>query len=173
MNIYPIIFGPHGGLVAGNGFIAHVSIRGRCLLEETDEEFVSILGVNPGAVAGDGANSGEAYRDFLERVRLIVFDLADEAPGFEQFEESVIQFVEQTNGPNEDLWRAAVSRVRAGEIDLEGVRREDADSAVSIEIELVTMDADEDCTPKQPIRSSLNEPGVTQDEFKIAAGAGR
>ncbi|MFW6195558.1 MAG: hypothetical protein ACOC5M_03440 [Chloroflexota bacterium] len=167
MTLYPIIFGPHGGLVAGNGFIAHVLIRGRCLLEETDEEFVSILGVNPGAVAGDGANSGEAYYDFLERVRLVVFDLADEAGNFEAFRASVRQFVYQTNKPNEQLWKAAVTRVRAGEIDLNGVRREDADSDFWVRVELVTRDADEDTTPKQPLRSSLN---VAPDDFKIAAG---
>ena len=170
MKLYPLVFGPHGGLVAGNGFIAHVLIRGRCLLEETGDDFVSILGVNPGAVAGDGGNSGEAYHDFLERVRLIVFDLADEADGFEAFEKSVRQFVHQTNPPNETLWKAAVERVRAGEVDLEGVRREDADSAFGVQVELVRDDAAGEGKPKQPLRSSLNEPAVTQDDFKIAAG---
>ena len=62
MKTYPIIFGPHGGLVAGNGFVASVAIRGRCLFEETGEDFVSVLGVNPGAVASDGETIGEAYR---------------------------------------------------------------------------------------------------------------
>jgi hypothetical protein len=170
MNLYPIIYGPIGGLVAGNGFIAHVLIRGRCLLEETSEDFVSILGVNPGAVAGDGTNSGEAYHDFLERVRLIVFDLADEADSFETFHERVSQFVDQTNRPNEKLWKAAVSRVRAGEIDLEGVRREDADSAFWSRVEVVTKDSGQDSAPRQPLRSSLNESAVTLDEFKIASG---
>lgn len=170
MKVYPLIFGPHGGLVAGNGFIAHVLIRGRCLLEETDQDFVSILGVNPGAVAGDGANSGEAYHDFLERVRLIIIDLADEADTFEAFRERVNQFVQQTNKPNEELWKDAVSRVRAGEVDLDGVRREDADSAFWVQVELVTQDSGEHTTSKRALRSSLNEPAVTPDDFKIAAG---
>lgn len=170
MKHYPLIFGPHGGLVAGNGFIAHVLIRGRCLLEETDDEFVSIFGVNPGAVASDGANSGEAYHGFLERIRLIVFDFADEAEGFESFRGSVEQFVRETNRPNERLWEAAVARVRAGELDLDGVRREDADGAFWVQVDLVTEDTDDGAQPKQPLRASLNESGVTQDDFKMASG---
>lgn len=166
MKLYPIIFGPVGGPIVGNGFIAHVQIRGRCLLEETDKDFVSILGVNPGAVAGDGSDSGEAYRDFIERVRLIIFDLADEASDYQTFKQSVDQFVRQTNRPNEKLWKAAVERVRNDEIDLEGVRREDADSDYWARIELLTGEAGRG-PGTHPLRSSLNEPA---GDFKIASG---
>lgn len=163
---YPILFGPHVRLVAGNGFIAHVLIRGRCLLEKTDESFCSALGVNPGAVAGDGATLSEAYHDLLERVRLVIFDIAEEAQSFDDFADQVRRFVLETNRPNEKDWRAAVAKVRAGELDLDGVRREDADRGSDVEIRLV---APEQRADPQPISPRLNEPTVIHDGFEIAA----
>lgn len=167
MKNYPILFGPHGGLVAGNGFIARVAIRGRCLFEETDEGYCSVLGVNPGAVAGDGNTMGEAHHAFLERVRLIVFEIAEESGDFDDFKAQVRQFVETTNRPNESLWDRAVERVRAGEVDLEGVRREDADSGFWVKVELVA--AEDEAGPRPRIQPAMNEPS-THEDFQIAAG---
>jgi len=169
MKHYPLIFGPHGGLVAGNGFIAHVVIRGRCLLEETDPEFVSVLGVNPGAVAGDGANMGEAYHDYLENVKLNVLGIAAEAEDFDDFKAQVQHFVRETNEPNGTLWQAAVAAVRAGEIDLEGVRREDADSAFWVEVEPIALDDDHEKAVHHPLGPALNEPSATREDFKLVA----
>lgn len=113
-----------GGLVAGNGFIAHVSIKGRCLVEETGPDYVSFFGVNPGAVASDGADIDQAYRAFMERVRLVVFEIAEESGGFEEFERRVHQFVEHdTNKPNERDWNEAVEQVRSGQLDLPGFEK--------------------------------------------------
>lgn len=122
MNVYPLFFN-HGGLVAGRGFLAHVRIQGRCLLEETDEEFVSFFGVNPGGVAGQGSTQDEARRDFLEHLRLVVFDFASEALSFEHFKELVEAFVAETNRPSEAQWLEAVAAVRAGEVDRSGYSR--------------------------------------------------
>lgn len=167
MNIYPIIFGPQGGLVAGKGFIARVSIKGRCLFEETDEDFCSVLGVNPGAVASDGPSLSEAHHAFLERIRLIVFEIAEESESFEDFESQVNSFVVETNRPNEALWRDAVKRVRSGEVDLEGVRREDADGEYWAKVELVA--SEDELAPRGRIAPEMNE-SSTSDDFKIAAG---
>ena len=167
MKKYPIIFGPHGGLVAGRGFIARVSIRGRCLFEETAEDFCSVLGVNPGAVAGDGATMSEAHHSFLERIRLIVFEIVEEAADFEDFEAQVRQFVERTNRPNEELWNRAVEKVRSGEVDIEGVRREDADSGFWVKVELVA--AENHKGPHLRIEPGMNE-SSTNEDLKIAVG---
>lgn len=167
MKLYPLIFGPHGGLVAGQGFVAHVVIRGRCLLEETAEDLYSVLGVNPGAVAGDGENMGEAHHDFLERVRLVVIEIADEATDFGDFKAQVEEFVYRTNKPNEKLWNAAVEQVRKGKVDLEGVRREDADSDFWARVDLVA--AEDPAEAHERLQPGLNEPSM-REGFKIAAG---
>jgi hypothetical protein len=161
MKTYPIIFGPIGGLVAGNGFIARVAIRGRCLFEETGEDFVSALGVNPGAVASDGTTMGEAHSALLERIRAIVFEIAEETENFEQFSIEVRRFVEETNEPNLRAWEKAVEQVRAGEVDLEGVRREDAEERCCVRVELI-VESDPQLEP------SMNEASCL-DEFSIAA----
>jgi hypothetical protein len=98
--------------VAGNGFLARVSIRGKCLIEETGEGFVSILGVNPGAVAGDGANVGEAHHDFLANLRALVFGIAETSPSFAAFEEEVRAAVWATNEPHAELWAEASASFR-------------------------------------------------------------
>lgn len=169
MKHYPLIFGPHGGLVAGQGFIASVQIRGRCLLEETDTNFYSVFGVNPGAVAGDGETMSEAHHSFLEGVRLNVFEIAADTRDFDDFKARVERFVQQTNRTSEELWKAAVTRVRAGEVDIEGVRREDADSACWVRVDLVARDEKDEDFPRQPLEASLNEPAATHEDFKIAA----
>lgn len=154
--------------MAGNGFIAHVMIRGRCLLEQTNEEFWSALGVNPGGLAGDGTSMSEAYHDLLERMRLVVFDIAEEAESFEDFADQVRHFVLETNRLNEGDWQDAVAKVRSGELDLEGIRREDADRDSRVEIILVAPEQSE-AADRQPISPRLNEPPPGHDDFEIAA----
>ena len=104
-------------MVAGRGFIAQVAIEGRCILEQTGDGFVSFLGVNPGAVAGQGETRGEAYHDLLENIRLVLVDFANEAPGFQQFKDLVERYVLETNRPFEAAWRDAVEDIQAGRID--------------------------------------------------------
>lgn len=157
MKRYPIFFGPFGWLVAGNGFIARVSIRGKCLIEETGDDFVSMLGVNPGAVAGDGANVGEAYHDFLASLRALVFAIAETSPDFAAFEEEIRAAVWETNQPHAELWTDAVAKIRSGEVDMEGVRRENAESDPVVEIDQVNP---------PDIRPELNEP---EPQFEVAA----
>lgn len=119
MKVFPLFFS-HGGMAAGRGFLAHVEIHGRLLLEETDKDFFSFFGVNPGGVAGQGSTQVEARRDFLEEIRLVVFDLAAEASSFPEFRELVEEFVRDTNKPTEALWLEAVQGVRSGAIDKSG-----------------------------------------------------
>lgn len=169
MTRYPMFF-RHGGLVAGRGFIARVSVWGRCLFEKTDEDLCSFLGVNPGSVAGDGATLQEAHRDFLERVKLVVFDIADEATDYENFRQAVGRFVQDTSEENEADWQAAVARVRSGELDLPGYRRLDAHATeVRVHVELVAEQRDDDAVVEAQLRPGLNE-AATDEPLEMAVG---
>jgi hypothetical protein len=148
-------------LVAGRGFIARVSIEGRCILERTGEGFVSFLGVNPGAAAGQGETQSDAYHDFLETVRLVVVDLAEEAPDFEPFKSLVESFVLETNRPFETAWRTAVADVHAGKVDrsdFPGVV--DAERPVSVNVELIAEERAGRTAPARQLAPDLNQ----QDE---------
>lgn len=144
-------------LVAGRGFIAQVAIEGRCILELTDEGFVSFLGVNPGAVAGQGDSRGEAYHDLLENVRLVLIDLANEAPGFERFKDLVERFVLETNRPFEAAWRAAVEDVHAGKVDHSDYPRAvDAARPPSVTVELLAEQRAGRAAPTRELAPDLN-----------------
>lgn len=170
MTRYPMFF-KHGGLVAGRGFIAHVGIHGRCLLEHTAEDFWSFLGVNPGGIAGDGPTCAEAHRDFLDRVKLVVFDIAEEATDFENFRQSVARFFGETNQSVEADWQAAVARVRSGELDLAGCRRVNAtETPIGVEVELVAAQAANDLVDSRTqLRPGLNEAAV-DEPIRMAVG---
>jgi hypothetical protein len=108
-------------------------------------------------VAGDGANVGEAYHDFLANLRALVFAIAETSPDFAVFEEEVRAAVWATNQPHAELWIEAVAKVRSGEVDIEGVGRQNAESDPVVEI-------DEVAPPD--IRPELNEPEL---QFYMAA----
>lgn len=144
-------------MVAGRGFIARVAIEGRCILEQTGDDFVSFFGVNPGAVAGQGQTRGEAYHDLLENVRLVLVDFASEASGFEQFKEAVERFVLETNYPFEAAWRAAVEDVQAGRVDRSDFPRAlDAARPASVVVELVAEQRAGRATPTRDLAPDLN-----------------
>jgi hypothetical protein len=132
---YPLFF-THGGLVAGRGFIAHVELHGRCVLDDADGE-VWFFGVNPGGLAEGASTQGEAQAAFLNGIRDIVSSLAAEAPDFERFSESVHRFVFDVNRPYERIWLEAVAAVRSGSVPAEGYRKVEAGREPTVSVELV------------------------------------
>jgi len=138
MNRYPLFF-KHGGLVAGRGFVANVRFHGRCLLEAHEgEDFYCLFGVNPGALASQGASREEARLDFMETLKLVVFDMAEEAPDFEAFRAEVLRFFETTSDIVERQWHEAVAAVRNGSLDRASFAREEsAETAAQVTIDQV------------------------------------
>jgi hypothetical protein len=153
---YPLFFS-HGGLVAGRGFIAQVHIAGRVLLEHTEDDFFTALGVNPGSAAGQGATQSEAMHAMLEDIQLVVFELASEAAGFEHFAASVRAYVLDTNERDQADWGEAVRQVRTGEINTdEYPTRKPGETAASVEVNLVQP------VREQPLTPELNEVAARQ-----------
>ena len=152
MKTYPMFFNA-GGLVAGTGFIARVSIKGRCLVEETGENYISFFGLNPAAVASDGSDLDQAYRAFVDRIRLIVFDIADESKDFDDFARRVREFVEEdADRRSEEEWTEAVHEVREGRLNLEGFEKRNADEEeIGVEVERVQR-------PEESLPSLNNSP---------------
>ena len=123
----PLLF-TYEDRVVGLGFSALVSSHGRVLGEEADDE-VWIYGVEPGAIAANGADPKEALEAFRQRFTNVLRDFASEAGSFSEFEAAVQGFFRSVNIPNEADWLRAVEAVRAGKFnDLQNVRREPAES---------------------------------------------
>ena len=81
MTRYPLLLG-FRDLIAGNGFVASVALNGRALLVDEDDGFW-MYGVNPGGLAAGGSTAAEALAEFRKDYRLVLFDIATEAEGFE------------------------------------------------------------------------------------------
>lgn len=160
---YPLFFN-HGGLVAGRGFIAHVEMHGRCVLEEEGGE-VWFYGVNPGGLAEGASTQGEAQAAFLNGIRDIVSELAAEAPDFDSFSAAVHRFVFDVNRPYEARWTEAVSEVRSGSTSSDGYRSVHADSAPSVRVNLVHS------TTSTAIATTAPDPALNaDDELLVACG---
>lgn len=105
MTRYPILFG-FRDLIAGNGFVAGVTVNGRALLVDEGDGYW-MYGVNPGGVAAGGATATEAQSEFRVAYRSVLFDIAAEAMDFATFRTEVERFFNETNEPTKAEWDEA------------------------------------------------------------------
>ncbi len=114
MTRYPLLFG-FRDLIAGKGFVAGVTLRGRALLADEGDGFW-MYGVNPGGLAAGGKTPGEAQAEFRQGYRSVLFDIAAQAGDFADFRQQAIAFFQETNRPTEREWEEAVAEVRKGNV---------------------------------------------------------
>lgn len=122
---YPLVF-TFKDIIVGNGFFAGVVAEGRALLTHEDDGGFWMSGVYPGAVAGGGEERGEAFRDFKDRYKSVLLDIAAEAPDFNSFVEQAASFFNSLSKPTAEEWEAARSEVRAGRITAADLPQVDA-----------------------------------------------
>jgi hypothetical protein len=151
---YPLLFG-YKDLVAGDGFLAGVSINGRALLvDEADEAgkmAAWVYGVNPGGLSAGGHDHGAATAAFRTAYRSVLFDIAAELHNFDEFRAEVERFFRETNVPREAEWEAAVAEVRAGRVSLDWLEKKSADSEFKVDVVKIAE-------PK-PTANTLDEDG--------------
>jgi hypothetical protein len=148
-------------LVAGRGFLAGVAVNGRALLVHDDDGGYWMHGVNPGGMAAGGADIGEAQGAFRETYRTILFDIAADAAGFEEFKTEVESFFNQTSAGFLPEWEEAVKEVRAGKIEADWLPRVDSDRA-KLAVHVVPVSVEQ-------LQPSMNEP---DEEPALAAAVG-
>lgn len=100
-------------VVFGRGFLADVRFLGRATCTQ---EFGStwLYGVHPGALAEDGESLRSACTNFRNALAGVLFELAEEAEGFEAFRGAVRSFFDATDDTSVREWVAAREAVRAG-----------------------------------------------------------
>ncbi len=153
---YPLFFS-HGGLVAGRGFIAQVQISGRAIVEQTGDAFFTALGVNPGAAAGHGATQSEAMHAMLEDIKLVIFELASQAAGFDEFAATVREYALATHPNDQADWDEAVRLVRAGQVATDAFpTRKPAETKAAAEVHLVATQPERSPESLEP-SPELNE----------------
>jgi hypothetical protein len=132
MTQYPLLF-TFLDKVEGKAFLAEVAVYGRLLAEEADGVWW-MYGINPGAVAASGKTRAEAYTEFRSSVMKVLFDIAADEPDFYAFRKRAREFFDEEDPESVEEWVAARDRVKKGEITLEGLKRETAESPRRIEI---------------------------------------
>jgi hypothetical protein len=116
---FPLLF-TFPELITGKGFVARVEVHGRALMVNEGDGDIWIFGVQPGGIAGGGKDYSEACREFKKSYLTVLFDVAAEAPSYDEFVAQVNAFFADVNGPNRDAWDAALAAVRSGSVALPG-----------------------------------------------------
>lgn len=100
-------------VVFGRGFAADVRFLGRATCAR---EFGStwMYGVNPGVLAEEGDSMPSAYANFRNALVGVLFDLAEEADGFETFRAAARSFFDATDDVSVREWLSAREAIRAG-----------------------------------------------------------
>jgi hypothetical protein len=129
---YPILFGRHE-LIEGNGFIARVALHGRLLLTEEAGEYW-VEGVNPGGIAARGDSPSEALASFSAEYRVVLFDIAADAPSFGELKTEVERFFNETSPAAVQEWMAAVEEVRAGKVEAGWLNKRPAESPLGVDV---------------------------------------
>ena len=107
--------------VEGNGFIANVVSRGRVLIVQEEENVVWMYGVQPGGMDDGGESWTDAYVNFRNTYRGILYDILESSKDVSDFRKKVNEFIWNTCGPVEIDWEDAVKDVKKGKIN-EGTR---------------------------------------------------
>lgn len=99
--------------IAGNGFLARITLSGRTLMRQEDGRWW-MYGVQPAGIAASGSNVDEAFLRFRNRYKEILFDIAQESADFETFKSEVERFFYEPDADNHDerLWRKALAAIR-------------------------------------------------------------
>lgn len=118
--------------VMGNGFLTSISMRGRLLMEEVNNEFW-IYGVNPGGFCVSAKTKDAALNSFTARLHEVMNDAAEAAESFPAFKNEILESFE-TNEEYEELWKTALQCVREGKTNLE-MNRENGDVKESIKVD--------------------------------------
>jgi hypothetical protein len=120
-------------LVTGKGFRARVAVSGRALLIDEGRE-MWVESVNPGGLAAQGRNLGEALAKLGSAFRSLLHGLACEAESFGHFRSQVEGLFAATSPVTVRDWEAAVQQVKSGQLGADWLSRRPAESPLSLEV---------------------------------------
>jgi hypothetical protein len=119
MTNYPVMF-TFRDAVSGNGFLSGVTLGGRALIvHEKNDDLWWIYGVRPAAIAESGKTPLEAFANFRNTYKNVLFDFAEDAKTFDAFKRDVEQFYSESDHDEEARWVAAFQAIRTGDAAIE------------------------------------------------------
>jgi hypothetical protein len=131
--------------VAGNGFMARITLFGRTLMRQEDGKWW-MYGVQPSAIAASGDSIAEAFLNFKTSYQSILFDFAQDSADFSAFKKEVERFFNEADADNADehMWHESLKTIRTQNChvpdDFSGLPRKSAE-AVTCNITVERVDA--------------------------------
>jgi predicted RNase H-like HicB family nuclease len=98
--------------VAGNGFLAGITLTGRTLMRQEDDNKWWMYGVCPGGIAESGNTVDEAFSRFRSRYKETLFDIAQESKDYPQFVAEVKRFFAEVDEEDRIAWDNALKAIR-------------------------------------------------------------
>lgn len=147
MSCYPVVFSLNT-FVAGNGFFARVVSKGQVLVTLEDEGYW-VDGVNPAGVSDGSATIKDALEAFRDEYNLVLFDIANEADGFESFREAVHRFFFSKDEEILAKWLAARAAVRESGLSIDGLPKAHGEISPEIQVLLLEPKPSENKLPEE------------------------
>ena len=158
IHLHPLVFTLQNA-IEGCGFLAGITITGKAVMEQDENGEWWMYGVCPGAIASGGSTPKEAFQNFRNRYKEVLFDIAEECGGFLAFKKETEAFF-RSEDPEENVrWERALTVVRRSdsappEPFTEMPRKRAEEVAVDIRVECLNKKGKQ-FTPTNNIQDSV------------------
>jgi hypothetical protein len=142
----PLLFSYRDALFGNNFVVEVVAENGRALCVQEADGRWWMYGLNPGGMAAFGDDPDAAHREFRKTFSQVLKDLSAEAQSFEEYQQLVTTFFEDTNEGYAEEWAAAVRAVRNNEVGAD-LQKVPADSPRRITVDYKRIFKAEDNQP--------------------------
>lgn len=159
IQLHPLVFTLQNA-IEGCGFLAGITVTGKAVMEQDENGEWWMYGVCPGAIAAGGNTPKEAFQNFRNRYKEVLFDIAEECGGFLVFKNETEAFF-RSEDPEEDArWERALKVVRGNDSAppqpfTEMPRKRAEDVAVEIRVERLESKKGKQFTPTNNIQDSV------------------
>lgn len=148
--------------VEGSGFLAGILASGKAVMEQDENKEWWMYGVYPGAIAAGGETPNEAFLNFRNRYKEVLFDIAEEHRGFLAFKNATEKFFKQADPEELARWNEALETVRKQNCDLpkpftKMPRTRAEDAPVQIYVERLENKKPQHFKPANNIQDSVSQ----------------
>lgn len=161
---YPLVY-TFDDVFQGNGFVAHITAKGLCLMQEVPETGeVWIDGVTPAGFSAGGSDQKEATRSFKKEYQDVLQEIAEESKTSEKFEGLSRSILNQICHETKVLWDEAHDQVKRGETTSDWLREEHGDHAGEVKIRIYNLSQQNPVSnPSFTLDSQIHNPNLPED----------
>jgi hypothetical protein len=159
--LHPLVFTLQNA-IEGCGFLAGITTYGKAVMEQDENAQWWMYGVCPGAIAAGGKTTNEAFLNFRNRYKDVLFDLAEECGSFLAFRNATEAFFKAEDPEESARWETALEVVRRSGSALpepftELPRKKAEDFPVGIQIERLENKKGSQLRPANNIQDSMSQ----------------